>query len=765
MTCRAQTQRGLPDPSLPTPVGVNIHFKGEPKAELDLIRDAGFRLARMDLFWAEVERRAGVYDFSGYDALVAGLKRRAIRPLFILDYGNPLYDSESGRAVSPRTPEGRGAYARFCAAAAAHFRGLGVIWELWNEPNGFWVPRPNVVDYATMAVEAARAMRSVDPGCTLIAPGVSGFDPAFVEACFRHGLLQYLDAVSVHPYRDSPPETALPEFARLRRLIDRYAAPGQHVAMACSEWGYSSVGISEEEQGQLLARQWLTNLMAGSRFSIWYDWKEDGSDPKEKEHHFGAVRPDLQPKPAYRAARALTRGLSGLKFIRRLDLGRPEDYVLLFGRADQQALAIWTTGSPDDLFLPPGTVIDRATDWLGEAVQIPARAAGPWVRLGPSPLYIRVRGSSPELALRSAWQAELESTSVDGATPGAVRINVSLRNPTARRLPVALRIAAPPLLEGAWADPLPAALEPKETLQLQWVGTWPLRARQVVEVPVHVRVGPIGSRQTLSFEVRNALSSEFRWRSDAVDLLVHNQGSEPFAGEVRLWSGDQGAGTAPSGALLAQKPIRQAAGSLTTTMRLALPQGTPLSGGIYDVRGEFLAPIELRRRQSIPIRPASGTWQIAVDGNPAVQPREVKLSVEPSPGTDPPFPHAVRCDFDLGQGWKFCRVVLNPPPPLDEGARRLGMWVYSDGSSGSIRCRFTDSRGQTFQPAASAPLSGNEWQWVSMRLDGREAGYWGGPADGVVHGPIRWDSLVVYDPLTEAPRRGSLYVTGLTVEY
>jgi hypothetical protein len=59
-TCRAQSQRGLPDPSLPAPVGVNIHFTGEPRAELDMIRDAGFRLARMHLFWSQVERRRGV---------------------------------------------------------------------------------------------------------------------------------------------------------------------------------------------------------------------------------------------------------------------------------------------------------------------------------------------------------------------------------------------------------------------------------------------------------------------------------------------------------------------------------------------------------------------------------------------------------------------------------------------------------------------------------------------------------------------------------
>jgi hypothetical protein len=52
--------------------------------------------------------------------------------------------------------------------------------------------------------------------------------------------------------------------------------------------------------------------------SIWYDWKEDGSDPKEREHHFGMVYPDLKPKPSYTAGKALAETLAGYRFVRRV---------------------------------------------------------------------------------------------------------------------------------------------------------------------------------------------------------------------------------------------------------------------------------------------------------------------------------------------------------------------------------------------------------------------------------------------------------------
>ncbi len=48
--------------------------------------------------------------------------------------------------------------------------------------------------------------------------------------------------------------------------------------------------MDEETQAKLLARQWLSNLANDIPLSIWYDWRDDGPDPKEREHHFGMVR-------------------------------------------------------------------------------------------------------------------------------------------------------------------------------------------------------------------------------------------------------------------------------------------------------------------------------------------------------------------------------------------------------------------------------------------------------------------------------------------
>ena len=93
----------------------------------------------------------------------------------------------------------------------------------------------------------------------------------------------------------------------------KHAPKGKSVPILSGEWGYSAAwhNYTEEIQGRMLPRQWLTNLSNEVPLSIWYDWHDDGTDPKEGEHHFGTVAhaefagrdPLYDPKPAYLAAR------------------------------------------------------------------------------------------------------------------------------------------------------------------------------------------------------------------------------------------------------------------------------------------------------------------------------------------------------------------------------------------------------------------------------------------------------------------------------
>jgi polysaccharide biosynthesis protein PslG len=372
-------QRIFLNPPVPDSVGVNIHFIDPAPGEMQELSSLGVRWIRMDFSWADTERTRGRYDFSDYDRLVATLDRWHIRPILILDYGNKLYD----QGLAPYTDTGREAFADWAAAAVRHFRGRGIVWEMWNEPNGFfWKPKRNVQNYILLALAVGEAIREAEPGAIYIGPAGAVIDFPFLKACFQAGLLNYWEGVSVHPYRQRIPETVIPLYASLRHLISQYAPRGKVIPIISGEWGYPSTpswwGMNDELQAKLLAREWLTNLASGVGISIWYDWRDGAGSPTDANAHFGLVRfpyragedPVYSPKPAYLAARTLTHTLDGYSFKARLRVGGPDDYVLLFTEGELARLAVWTTGISHTVTIPGARGRFRVTELEGKQGQV-----------------------------------------------------------------------------------------------------------------------------------------------------------------------------------------------------------------------------------------------------------------------------------------------------------------------------------------------------------------------------------------------------------
>jgi hypothetical protein len=356
----------IPRPVIPEGVGVNIHFVRGHERDLDLIAAAGIKFVRMDFDWQQIEKSPGLYDWSAYDELMLHLKQRGMRPIYILDYTHSAYEPKvqsrfalephtpEMHTASPRHPESIAAFARWAAASAKHFRKDPVIWEIYNEPNGdFWKPKPNADEYAALALATAKAVREANRSATIVGPALSGFEWPFMETFLKSGVLQYIDAVSVHPYRDHkrPPETAGADYTRQRGMIEQYAPKSRRgkIPILSGEWGYSSntKGVSVDTQGEFAVRQQLSNLLNGVPLSIWYDWQNDGLDPDDNEQNFGIVNNDLSPKPGYLALKTMTQELSGYRLSRRMEGFGESDYVLIFSRRrTHDKIAAWTLDKP-----------------------------------------------------------------------------------------------------------------------------------------------------------------------------------------------------------------------------------------------------------------------------------------------------------------------------------------------------------------------------------------------------------------------------------
>jgi hypothetical protein len=357
----------IPTSPIPAGVGVNIHFTHAKPGELKLLADCGITWIRMDFFWAAIEKTPGVYDFANYDFLLHDLDADHIHPLFILDYGNPIYEK-----VSPSTDAARSAFAKFAAASVTHFADRGVVWEMWNEPNGsFWKPKANVDDYAKLALVTGKAIHDAQPNAVYIGPGTSGVDLKFCDGCFKAGCLTDWSAVSVHPYRQGAPESAVNDYKKLSDMIAKNAPVGKAIPILSGEWGWSTgwKKMTPELQADYLARQWLINQWQHVPISIYYDWHDDGTNPKDPEHHFGIVDNAYQPKPAYWAAKTFTTQLNGFTFDRRITTENAERYILLFTRGNDARLAVWTTAKePATLKVPAPDGEVRGFSVIGEAL-------------------------------------------------------------------------------------------------------------------------------------------------------------------------------------------------------------------------------------------------------------------------------------------------------------------------------------------------------------------------------------------------------------
>jgi hypothetical protein len=381
--------------------GVNIHTFNAPAA-LDHAREAGFQFVRADLLWRSVERN-GNYRFFQYDRLMGLLEARGMGALWILDYGHPQHGGDR-----PRNADDAAAFARFAQAAATHFKGKNVRYEIWNEPDTerFWPPAPDAHAFGDLLRAAAEAIRRADPSAKVASGGVARIDLPFLEAVASGGALSGLNALAFHPYRRAAPETFAADLPSLREFKTR--ALGAQAELWDTEWGYASYdyfsknisgdghsAAGRKRQAVLGIREALTLYALDLPLAVWYDLHDDGDDPKNPEHNYGLLDAKDAPKPAMAALLQLTHLAAEHTFAGLLE-GTPDGlHVMRWDGSDERVFVAWND-QPDAVVAlrTPGQGILRATSFLGEPVKLKNGKQGEldWTLAEPDgPIYLAYR--------------------------------------------------------------------------------------------------------------------------------------------------------------------------------------------------------------------------------------------------------------------------------------------------------------------------------------------------------------------------------------
>ena len=354
------------------------------------------------MFWADIEQKAGVYDFSWYDKFVADLKTHGLEAHFILCYGNPVYTG-SPWLHPPLTTAAIVAYGNFARAAAAHYAGQNVRFEVWNEPDNptYWKSQPRADEFATMCRAGVAQIRLGDPAAQVATGGLAGVDLPFLDATAAAGGLRGADAIGVHPYRFESPEGFSNDLLDVRSHLAR-AFAGHPPPVWSTEAGYSSAWYGDgaatpnrTRQAKLGVRQMLTGLALGLPSQTFFALRDHGANVRAAEENFGLVDHGDRPKPIMAAVRTLLTQCRERKFVGVLPSPQTSLHVLKFQGAADTLLVLWSessAGPAQPVFFPkPPT---RTLDYLGEPLTPGVAADGGRhsVNVADAPVYVTFSG-------------------------------------------------------------------------------------------------------------------------------------------------------------------------------------------------------------------------------------------------------------------------------------------------------------------------------------------------------------------------------------
>lgn len=211
--------------------------------------------------------------------------------------------------IAPRTnspPRDTRSYADFLdemiTRLGEHFEWV----ELWNEPTNFseWdmALDPDWLLFCEMIGAAAYWARQ--RGKKTVLGGISPIDPNWVRMMHDRGVMQYIDAVSVHGFPgtfDHSWEGWPANTSKMRDVLSELGLPSE---LWITEVGFSTWRHDERQQ----VREFVEAIDADAERVYWYSVQDldpsqptlDGFHLDERDYHFGLRRADGTPKLLFR---------------------------------------------------------------------------------------------------------------------------------------------------------------------------------------------------------------------------------------------------------------------------------------------------------------------------------------------------------------------------------------------------------------------------------------------------------------------------------
>lgn len=323
----------------------------------------------------------GKFDFEEFDFAMKAIKENGLVPIVVFSSNDSVDANEyakNKRAVLNK-------YERLIRSVIIKYRDHGVIWQMWNEPNGlFWFNQSNsgtntaqVRTWVDFNAKIFAYVRRYDPNSVFLAGAIAGNYSDSKQAmrlAIQNHITKYGDALANHPYLSSSypdngaPENLLKLNSRkflLSLTADNSKKAVRSIPLVTTEMGYSMSkshfgSWSEEDQANYLARSiFVLDMMHQPIISL-YALVDEKNGSGEWGLYKG-MSPHYVSKQSARLISQLLSNLDGYSFDERLH-SDARDFVLKYKKNGQRdRIVCWTMDDEHVLKVSGQTVLVTKT--------------------------------------------------------------------------------------------------------------------------------------------------------------------------------------------------------------------------------------------------------------------------------------------------------------------------------------------------------------------------------------------------------------------
>lgn len=292
----------------------------------------------------ELTPLSGSYNYDKMDYAIKLAKQVGLTPIVYFVSGSHNPEANTWQSLYPDMTYSTtliNIMKRVAVNTVKRYAGSNIVWEGWNEPNGYyWFNQDSaktVKDWVSFDQTIATAVRTYTKNGIFLTGVFSGYsaknNTIFVHAR-NNGLTQNASAVSNHPY-----QTGLPE----ELLSNDQAYSGVKMPTVTTEIGYTTKSswqgkVSEDDQAKYDARSiFILDSMGQPLISMFN--LQDSNDTG-----WGMYRQNGSEKKVAKYISYLLKNLKEYRFVKRIDMNHNKStFALLYRKGNVDKVVYWAT--------------------------------------------------------------------------------------------------------------------------------------------------------------------------------------------------------------------------------------------------------------------------------------------------------------------------------------------------------------------------------------------------------------------------------------